>query len=242
MRLPTRPDDRARALPLSPILRALLSVLLASLWLTTAQAQVPPATDEAATEAKPAEEVVDPLGRETPRGMVEGLLDSLRSGDLDRAASYLDLSDIPERAREPAGRQLVTSLETVLDRSGEIVPSFRLSIDPAGIQDDGLEQGVDVFAEIIGVEEDASLTAHRVEGSDGTLIWLVSSEAIEIIRQRVNATPVGLVDRAIPNAWADVRLGGAPLSHWIALGVLLLVSLAAARAIVAGAGHLGRRI
>lgn len=222
-------------MPLST-LRILLVALLATLWSAAAQAQVPPVPPAEETEAAPeGEPASDPLGRETPRGTVDGLLTALGTDDLELASAYLDLSGAPEELRERIGTRLAAALETVLDRSGEIVPSYRLSTEPSGLEDDGLVQGADVFAEVDLGEEEVELTVHRVPGPDGAEVWLVSPEALERVSRLVGATSVGLVDRITPEAWDGIDLAGAPLGHWIALAVLALLSLALARAAV-GAG------
>lgn len=223
-------------------LRALLSTLFATFWLVAASAQVPPLPEEDPAEAVQDTVVPDPFGRETPRGMVEGLIEALGAGDVERALAYVELSGLPDRVRLQAGAQLVTALETVLDRSGEIVPGYWLSTDPEGLQDDDLPPGVDVFAQVHKGDEEIPLTAHRVEGPEGEMIWLVSLEALETVLETVSFTRVGFVDRVMPEAWAEIRLGGAPLSHWIALGLLALVALALARTVVGAATGLAGRV
>jgi len=223
-------------------MRAFLGALFATFWFAAASAQVLPVPEEAPAEAVEDDIVLDPLGRETPRGMVEGLLEALGADDVERALAYVDLSDLPDRVRLQVGPQLVAALETVLDRSGEIVPGYWLSADPEGLQDDGLASGVDVFAQVRRGDEEIPLTAHRVEGPAGDLIWLVSPDALETVLETIDTTRVGFVDRVMPGAWAEIRLGGAPLSHWIALCLLVLAALALARAIVGIVTGLAGRI
>ena len=66
-------------------------------------AQAPPASAPTAPDAAAAQPapVTDSLGRSTPRGTVRGFLDAARSGDIARAAQYLDThrSDAGELAR-----------------------------------------------------------------------------------------------------------------------------------------------
>ena len=223
-------------------LSALLAALAATLWITAASAQVPPFPEDDLAEVVEEEAVRDAFGRETPRSMVDGLIEALGAGDVEQALPYLDLSSLPEATRETAGAQLAAMLETVLDRSGEIVPGYWLSADPEGLQDDDLPPGIDVFAQVRRGEEEIPLTAHRVEGPEGEMIWLVSPEALETVLETINTTHVGFVDRVMPEAWAGIRLGGAPLSHWIALSLLVFVTLALARAIVSAVTGLAGRV
>lgn len=210
----------------------ILHFLLAALWFTAASAQVPSVPEAAPAEVAEDEIDPDPFGRETPRGMVDGLIEALGAGEVGQVLPYLDLSSIPEPERAQVGAQLAAALKIVLDRSGEIVPGYWLSTDPEGLQDDDLPPGVDVFAQVRRGDAEIPLTAHQVAGPDGETIWLVSPEALQTAIEVLNTTRVGLVDRVMPEAWAEIRLGGAPLSHWIALGLLVLVALALARLVV----------
>jgi hypothetical protein len=67
------------------IILTLALAALASLFALPASAQLLPETEAEA----PA--VVDPFGRDTPRGAVTGLLNALQARDYMRAANYFDL-------------------------------------------------------------------------------------------------------------------------------------------------------
>ncbi|MEM9032389.1 MAG: hypothetical protein AAGB18_07055, partial [Pseudomonadota bacterium] len=79
-------------------LKRLAALALALLALPLAAQIVPGAEEEAEVPAAPAP---DPLGRETPRGAVDGLLSALSLQDYERAGEYLSppLAETPE---EPA--------------------------------------------------------------------------------------------------------------------------------------------
>jgi MscS family membrane protein len=53
----------------------------------------------------------------SPYAMFVGYIDSLKKGDLDEAARCLDLTEVPDPARQIVGRELAFKLKEVLDRS-----------------------------------------------------------------------------------------------------------------------------
>ncbi len=179
--------------------------------------------------AEPATSVADPFGRDTPRGMVNGLIDALAEADIVRATQYLDLSEVPEEAREQRGAEFAAALEALLDRSGGILPTYRLSTAPEGDTGDGLDPGEDSFAVIRTSEGTADLTAHRVPGADDAQVWQVTPDTLSLVRRLSLTAPESLIDRFTPEAWGVPRLAGAPVAHWVGLAVLALLSLAVSR-------------
>ena len=58
----------------------------------------------------------DPFGRDTPRGLVDGLLSALSAADFERAARFLDLSLLPAGQVAWRGSLLAGQLQRLLDR------------------------------------------------------------------------------------------------------------------------------
>lgn len=96
--------------------------VLTTTFLSTpqAQAQLLPGGDSAGEEtaAAPADDMPDPLGGETPRGMVDGLISALAQDDYQRAARFLDLAEMPEGLWAVEGPELARALQLALDRAG----------------------------------------------------------------------------------------------------------------------------
>lgn len=67
----------------------------------------------------------DPLGRSTPRGMVNGLLSALSENDYSRAAEFLDVSAIDEAIRGNRGQALAKGLRDLLGRRGTVLSSYQ---------------------------------------------------------------------------------------------------------------------
>jgi len=74
----------------------------------------------------------DPLGRDTPRGTVEGFLRALDVGDDARASEYLDLRNLPSRITQSPPEQLARGLSIVLER-GAWIDLEMLSESPEGL-------------------------------------------------------------------------------------------------------------
>jgi MscS family membrane protein len=73
----------------------------------------------AAAQAKDTGDI--PAGFRSPYAMFRTYVAALKSGDLDKAAECLDLSDMPGPARRIVGRQIAFKLKEVLDRNVFII-------------------------------------------------------------------------------------------------------------------------
>lgn len=227
-----------------PALLAGLAVAATLLLAPHAQAQLLPGGDTAAEEAvtEPVESLPDPLGRETPRGMVNGLISALAQDDYQRAASYLDLAEMPEGLRAIEGPELARALQLALDRAGGLLPTYQLSTASEGVPGDELEPDQDVFAVMRTPEGLTDLIAHLVLVEEGPDVWMVTPQSLALVQRLAGSIETSLIDRWTPDAMAGTRLAGAPLAHWIAMAGLALVSLLAARLITSGGFLLAMRL
>ena len=181
------------------------------------RAQVPTAAAPPPAKAEPATPI-DPLGRETPRGAVMGLLKHGEREDFSTAALYLQSgpgqdTNLAERAKE---------LHALHGRfKGDI---RLLSNDPGGTLEPGLPPG-EVRAGVLtvgGMTVDVILV--RVDDPASGKIWLISKETVANIptlyAQMESEAPT-LADRVIPAALTGRRLLGMSLAQW--LGWLLSI-------------------
>jgi len=188
------------------ILRLLAIALLAALTPAMAAAQftVEPAGDEQAPE------LADPLGRETPRGALTGLLDALGDGNYTRAAEYLDPAALESGTAGSAGAVLARQLQAQLDQRGTLLPYGILSNETQGRLDDDLPPDRERVGTFDGAEGAPILLA-RGEGSEGEQIWRIADETLS-----------GLDSLATPDAATEptdetLLVGGAPLADWALL-------------------------
>lgn len=209
-------------------LTALVRVLFALAFFTVAAVAQdnPAANDKPAEKKEAAEKVVnDPLGRTTPQGMVKGLMAALANRDYDRAVRYFEASSVPAPGRVSLARaQLARHFHEVLDRLGTVTTPPDISLSPEGNLNDGLADDLEHFGTFKGESGDVALLAKRVE-RDGQKIWLVSTptlfETASLLRARGH---VGGQQPWLAQVPAGPMMGGAPLSHWVALALIAIAS------------------
>lgn len=186
---------------------------------------------------------VDPLGRDTPRGVVSGFLAAVGQDDYDEAARYLDLSAIQGDISPFKARQLARTFERLLDRSGQIFPNLQISLDPQGNTNDKLDPWLDRIGVLRVGGEPTPLTVTRTpDPVTGGEIWLFSREVVASIpelSQEAGAAPIDRLAAAItagnPTQWT---LLGAPVSHWVATFVVVCLAFGLATGAVLGASRL----
>ena len=122
------------------VLAGLISLTLINLGLSpNAHAQLAPSTP-AESKSVPA---VDPYGRTNPRSSVEGYIKAIRQDDFEKAARYLDLSNISEDKRKLGGEKLAQELIQLLDRDGFINQTSALSTAVEGNLNDELDANLE---------------------------------------------------------------------------------------------------
>jgi MscS family membrane protein len=186
---------------------------------TAAHADAPPAAEAPAPK--------DLLGRETPEGLVRGLVKAMAEQDYVRAANYFDLSKIPTTQRPARGKDLAQDLQQVLDEGGWLAQGRELSNAPEGLLDDGLDADLEKFASVRTHQGTVDLFLQRVKSPDGIQIWLVSSRSVAQIPGLEDKVKAGIFERILPR-WllGGPLLGGVPLIHWGALVVFAVLAYA----------------
>lgn len=171
---------------------------------------------------------LDPLNRDTPRGAMTGFLVAARAGDWERAARYLDLSDLPPGERQEAGPALAQRLKRVLDRSlwvdlDNLVDEPRGDLGEAGLRPERDRVG------IIDLPQGgrAEVLLERVR-DDGERVWKVSSSTVERVPELYQVYGYGVVEEWLPAPFFELALFDIQLWQWIGLALLLLVAWALA--------------
>src|SRR5271165_3835643 len=171
----------------------------------------PPKSAAPRAEAEPAA-VVDPLGRETPRRAVMGLVKYSERQDFATAARYLQLppgqdTNVSELARE---------FQALRHRfKGDV---DLLSDDPQGTVEAGLPPG-EVRAGVIAVGgTTADVILVRVNDPEYGKIWLVSQETVakvpDLYAQMQSEGPT-LAERIVPAALSSHHVLGMSLAQWL---------------------------
>jgi len=212
-------------LPLHRLLIAFLVCLTLGLGPLAAHAQgLEPPAPAADAPAQPK----DLLGRETPQGLVRGLIKAMAEQDYARAADYFDLSKMPSSQRAKRGKDLAQDLQQILDEGGWLAQGPDLSSNAQGLLDDGLAPDLEKFGSVRTYQGTKDLLAQRVKGPDGVQIWQVSSRTVAEIPGLVDKVKAGIFERIVPEALlGGPMLGGVPLIDWGALLVFAAFSYVA---------------
>ena len=194
--------------------------LLLSLALALPAGAVLPLVPKTAPPETPAV-LPDPLGRETPRSMVSGLIAALASHDYDRASQYFDLPAVTSRQRVNAAAQ-ARAFQGLLDNGGSLQPYAVLSNEAVGRIDDELPVDQEQVGQIRIQNKNVPVLLTRGE-EEGQQVWRVSQETMS---QIASATKRPEAVRA-PDP-DEFVIAGAPLKDWgllIGLGVLIFGGL-----------------
>jgi MscS family membrane protein len=200
------------------ILRAVLALCLFASLATHSPAQLPKSATSPA-KAEPAAPV-DPLGRETPRGAVNGMLKYTGRQDFATAARYLQLPP----GQEANVTQLAREFQALHTKfKGDLA---LLSDDPNGTVEAGLPPGevrAGVF-EVGGTTVDVILV--RVDDPAGGKIWLISRETVakvpNLYAEMQSEGPTE-AERMVPASLRNEHLLGMSLAQW--LGWLLSIPI-----------------
>jgi MscS family membrane protein len=209
----------SKALNSTYTLEIALAIFLFAGSAAYSRAQLPTSAAPPPAKAEPTTPI-DPLGRETPRGAVMGLLKCTESEDYETAARYLQ----PTPGEDTNLAQRAKELSSLHGRfKGNI---GLLSDDPNGSVEPGLPPG-EVRAGALAVgRTTVDIILVRVNDPESGKIWLVSKETVAKIptlyAQMESEAPT-VADRIMPAALTGRRLLGMSLAQW--LGWLLSIPI-----------------
>ncbi|WP_338764292.1 mechanosensitive ion channel family protein [Massilia sp. METH4] len=165
----------------------------------------------------------DPLGRETPRSMVSGLIEALAALDYDRAALYFDLPAASSNRQRMNAISQARAFHALLDGGGTIKPFAALSNDATGTLEDDLPMEQEAIGEITVKGKPVPILL--VRGQDGNLqVWRVSKETLAQVAAASQRMPA---EQQEPSK-NEIVVGGAPLTDWgilLGLGILIFGGL-----------------
>ena len=201
--------DCRRLLCRSHSIKAALALILVVGAVAHSQPHLPTSTSRPPATTEPAVQI-DPLGRETPRSAIMGLLRYTEHEDYENAARYLQTpepnTNLTQRAKEL--RALLRKFKSNI---------ALLSDDPKGVIEPGLPPG-QVRAGVLvvgGASVDVILA--RVDDPASGKIWLISKETVgsipELYAQLQSEAPK-VTDRIVPSALSG-RLLGMSLVQWL---------------------------
>lgn len=231
---------RMRSLLAFPLRLLLIFASVMFGFATPAAAQI--ASGPAATTAPAATK--DPYGRESPRGLANGLIAALAARDFDRAANYFDLSRVRASQRSDAGSEYARKLQAALDGGGSLLSFAQLSADPAGRLNDQLPKDEERLGTLPGRRHPVPLLAISRTDKDGATAWTIDAESLPAITAAAEVAASGGPDRLrqhLPRFLTDTDVAGAPLSDWLVLLVMAVIYYVAVRLAFAGILFAARR-
>ncbi|HEX4749059.1 MAG TPA: mechanosensitive ion channel family protein [Bryobacteraceae bacterium] len=166
----------------------------------------------AAAAAKPP---ADPFARDNPRSAVTSFLEACHSNDYQRAAQYLDLSEIPARSRPIEGAQLARQLEAILNSDSHFDP-VRLSQQPQGNPADTNNPTTEKVTTIQRNGKSFPINLQR-EQQGAFEVWVFSPQTVSEIPGLTPNTTESAIEARLPRVLVKVTLLDTPIWKWIAL-------------------------
>ena len=196
-------------------------LLLLSLALSLPAGAVLPVVQKPAPAAAAPAVLPDPLGRETPRSMISGLIGALAEHDYDRAAQYFDLPANSNRQRVNAASQ-ARAFQALLDNGGSLEPYAVLSNELVGRIDDDLPIDQEHVGQI-GIQGKSVPVLLTRSEDEGKQVWRISQDTMAQIAAATRRTAAAQAGQQ-----EEFTVAGAPLKDWgllIGLGVLIFGGL-----------------
>ncbi|RNI29208.1 mechanosensitive ion channel family protein [Rufibacter latericius] len=165
---------------------------------------------------------LDTLGRRTPRGTVQGFINSIADENYERAALYLNLDSTLDRKQN--GAKLAHALQRLLDQSGDIIPYSLINDTYEGRTDDNLGPNLDRVGDATVNGEEFDLFLEKLEDAEGGPVWLFSSQTVQRIPEVIEDTKKPLADKVMPEFAVDTKWNGVPVGQWVFL--LMIAGLA----------------
>jgi MscS family membrane protein len=165
----------------------------------------------------------------TPRQAVHGFLSAGREANWERAARFLDLSQVDAPPGSDDARGLARDLKVVLDRTVWIDLST-LSDSPDGSEDDDLDADLERVCKVPTPQGDVGILLQR-SGEGEARHWLFAPHTVAAIPGLYATHGHGWVEELLPDVFFDFRVLEIELWQW--LGLLVAVVLASILGFVA---------
>jgi len=153
--------------------------------------------------------VLDPLGRETPRGTITGFTQTVQREDFATAASFMQLTE----KQRPNAETLARTLSKLLDRY-YTRPIASLSGSPAGVPNDGLP--LDRERIVLEMPRGATdIILRRVTDKQAGPIWLISSDTLAKVPTWGRSLEATWIEQHMPEGMVEQSFLGISLADWI---------------------------
>lgn len=212
-------------------LRRLLFYLLLLLFLMPNRVEAQLLGSGKPTIEEPAKTPEDSLGRRTPQGTVNGFIKALGDQNYLRASQYFVLSK--RSYRKPAQRiRIAKTFQQLLDQGGNFSPSSIISNKESGKTDDDLQAGEDIVGNITDGKTNLQIYVENQSDDNEPALWLFSAETVESIALTDLSGEKTFLDRVLPAALIERKLGNVPIGHWAVVVVMTVVSYLLSRLLI----------
>lgn len=162
----------------------------------------------------------DEFERGVPRTAVAGYIRAVKDNDLETAAQYLDLRNLPAGYTRSQGPELAKQLKVVLDRALWVDLDL-LSTDPKGHSDDGLPSYRDLVGQIDIGHRTVDILLQRVPRGDGIYIWKFSTRTVRDIPTLNSAFGYGLIGEKLSRVFPSITILGLEIWQWVFLFMII---------------------
>lgn len=183
------------------------------------------------TAEEPVKTPDDSLGRRTPQGTVNGFIKAIGDQNYLRASQYFMLSK--RSYRKTAERiRIAKTFQQLLDQGGNFSPSSIISNKELGRIDDDLTTGVDLVGNISTDKISIQLYLENQSDDSEPALWLFSAETIEAILTADVSGEKTFLDRILPKALKEKKLGNVPIGHWGVVVVMTVITYLLSRLLI----------
>ncbi|MDY2586835.1 mechanosensitive ion channel family protein [Winogradskyella aquimaris] len=179
------------------------------------------ATDSSEVTTK--SQKLDPLGRSTPRGAVNGFFKSVANNNYLRASEYVNFPNDIQTDNDSIVILLLKRIEIVLNKHGKIVPIRIINNSAEGDNNDGLNTNYENVGSLSLANNNIPILLEKTILDSDNEIWLISSETTgNIIQYYNNNSDKYNIDYATDNKYS--KWLGAPVLDWISIISIAIIS------------------
>jgi MscS family membrane protein len=213
-----------------PVRRPLLLLVLLLSCSATAYPQIPGLTaPQPAAVAQPTPVIPpDPLGRETPRGMLLGFIKAAQEERYSVAIEYFQQPPARRRRSEQDDEELAAQILAIFNQKFANALDLT-SRDPLGHLDDGLPPDQEKISGALGSDDKFPIMLVRLEDEHGRKLWYFSRTTLDHVPELYETLSFPEIEKKIPVTLVSHRLLYMPLWQWIAFLVFLPIALLVGR-------------
>jgi MscS family membrane protein len=199
-------------------LASLASVGLASGQVSSLLPTAKPAPSQPATPT-------DPLGRDTPRGTVNGFVRAAQD-ESERAIEYFQPVPKGHRDTPVEEQELATQLVTVLNVRFSASALGSIINDPEARGEDQQPQDQIEVGGTRGLNEPFPITLVRLQDPRGVKLWFISRQTLDEVPEAYDSLRFPRLAKGLPTYLVRNRPLGMPAWQWLAVVLLAPVAMA----------------